>query len=146
MPTAVNAPALTPELQRLQRKIEETLAIYEQRHQNTRDNTPWEVMHAFVAFNVRTQIRRDGPNGVPVNAIGWVLWGQAMHGQPLLTLANGKPHAEIGVGVQGHPGQLAAILRNRASVSTHRSRFKTATLRSAIIWTKSVSIAGPTPN
>lgn len=116
---AVQAAPLTPELTRLRDKINETLAIYSKRHQNTRDNTPWEVMHAFVAFNVRTEIRRDGPNGPPVNAIGWVLWGQRCNGQPLLTLANDRPKAEIGVGVQGHPGQLTAILaQSRVSIDT----------------------------
>jgi len=112
-------PALTPELQRLKTKINDTLAIYQRRHQNTRDNTPWEVMHAFVAFNVRTEIRRDGPNGTPVNAIGWILWGQRCNGQPLLTLSNDRPKAEIGVGVQGHPGQLTAILaQSRVNIDT----------------------------
>jgi hypothetical protein len=116
---AVKAAPLTPDLVRLRAKINDTLSIYARRHQNTRDNTPWEVMHAFVAFNVGTQIRRDGPNGPPVNAIGWILWGQRASGQPLLTLANGRPKAEIGVGVQGHPGQLTAILaQSRVSIDT----------------------------
>lgn len=116
---ALQTAPLTPELTRLREKINETLAIYARRHQNTRDNTPWEVMHAFVAFNVRTEIRRDGPNGPPVNAIGWILWGQRCNGQPLLTLANNRPRAEIGVGVQGHPGQLTAILaQSRVSIDT----------------------------
>lgn len=104
---------------RLRAKINDTLAIYQRRHQNTRDNTPWEVMHAFVAFNVRTELRRDGPNGPPVNAIGWILWGQRCNGQPLLTLSNDRPKAEIGVGVQGHPGQLTAILaQSRVNIDT----------------------------
>ncbi len=116
---AVKSAPLTPELVRLKNKINETLAVYSKRHQNTRDNTPWEVMHAFVAFNVRTEIRRNGPNGPPVNAIGWILWGQRCNGQPLLTLSNGHPKAEIGVGVQGHPGQLTAILaQSRVSIDT----------------------------
>jgi hypothetical protein len=116
---AVQAAPLSPELVRLRDKINETLAIYQRRHQNTRDNTPWEVMHAFVAFNVRTEIRRDGPNGPPVNAIGWILWGQRCNGQPLLTLMNDRPRAEIGVGVQGHPGQLTAILaQSRVNIET----------------------------
>ncbi len=120
LPRVDTEPAkITPDLLRLKQKIEQVLAIYEQRHQNTRDNTNWEVMHAFVAFNSKTQIRRYGPTGVPVNAIGWVLWGQPCNGQTLLTLQNGRPHAEIGVGVQGHPGQLLAILaQSKVSLET----------------------------
>jgi hypothetical protein len=110
---------LSPELRALKEKIRDTISIYERRQQNARDNTPWEVMHAFVAFNVRTQIRREGPQGTPVNAIGWVLWGQPCRGQPILSLVNGRPHAEMGVGVQGHPGQLLAILaQSRVSLET----------------------------
>ncbi len=116
---AMRAAPLTPELVRLRQKINDTLAIYARRQQNTRDNTAWEVMHAFVAYNVRTEIRRDGPNGPPVNAIGWILWGQRCNGQPLLTLVNDRPRVEIGVGVQGHPGQLLAILaQSRVSIDT----------------------------
>ncbi|MDX1962602.1 MAG: hypothetical protein SFX18_05575 [Pirellulales bacterium] len=118
-PGPASTTELSPELLRLREKIHRVLSIYEHRQQNTRDNNCWEVMHAFVAFNSRTQIRRNHPQGEPVNAIGWLLWGQRCQGQPILTLQNGQPHAEIGVGVQGHPGQLLAILaQSRVSLET----------------------------
>jgi hypothetical protein len=101
---------LTPELFALRDKIRKVLTHYETRQLNTRDHTPWEVMHAFVAFGQETLIRRDGPNGPAVNAIGWMLQGGRFRGQQMLTLERGRPHAEEGVGVQGHPAQLLAIL------------------------------------
>jgi hypothetical protein len=67
-------------------------------------------MHAFVAFNTQTRIRRDGPSGPEVNAIGWMLEGGRFRGQQMLTLQHGRHHAQEGVGVQGHPAQLLAIL------------------------------------
>lgn len=101
---------LTAELLALRNKVRTVLTHYETRQLNTRDHTPWEAMHAFVAFNTTTQIRRDGPGGPPVNAIRWMLDGGRLRGQPMLTVLNGRPHALEGVGVQGHPAQLLAIL------------------------------------
>jgi hypothetical protein len=102
--------SLTPELIALRDKIRNVLKLYQTRQLNTRDHTPWEVMHAFVAFNKFTQIRRDGPAGPQVNAIDWMLQGGRFRGQQMLTLERGRPHAQEGVGVQGHPAQLLAIL------------------------------------
>lgn len=114
-----NGGELTPELAVLREKVRKALAIYEQRRLNTRDHCPWEVMHAFVAFNVRTQLRRDGPDGPLVNAIGWILWGGRCQNQQILTLRGGRPYGEEGPGVQGHPGQLLAILaQSRVNADT----------------------------
>ncbi len=110
---------LTPKLDALRRKIHKTLAIYQKRHLNSRDHSPWEVMHGFIAFNVHTKLRRERPDGEAVNAVGWMLWGGRCRSQMMLTLRNGRPHAEEGVGVQGHPGQFMAILaQSRVSART----------------------------
>jgi hypothetical protein len=110
---------LTPELIALRDKIRTVLTHYQNRRLNTRDHTPWEVMHAFVAFNTATQVHRDGPTGPEVNAIGWMLQGGRLRGQQMLTLERGRPHAQEGVGVQGHAAQLLAILaQSRVSPET----------------------------
>jgi hypothetical protein len=110
---------LSPQLEALRRKIHKTLAIYHTRHLNSRDHSPWEVMHGFIAYNVHTKLRREGPDGDAVNCIGWMLWGGRCRNQMMLTLLNGRPHAEEGVGVQGHPGQFMAILaQSRVSART----------------------------
>src|SRR5262249_4661212 len=59
---------LTPGLTALGAKIRKTLAVYEPKHLNARDNTCWEVMHGLIAFGPRTEIFRDGPGGTTVNA------------------------------------------------------------------------------
>jgi hypothetical protein len=102
--------AISPEMAGLRDTIRTILTHYQTRQLNTRDHTPWEAMHAFVAFNTQTQVLRDGPNGPAVNAIGWMLQGGRFRGQQMLTLQAGRPHAEEGVGVQGHAAQLLAIL------------------------------------
>jgi hypothetical protein len=110
---------LTPELSALRDKIRKVLSHYRTRQLNTRDHTPWEVMHAFVAFNTETRIRRDGPNGPAENAIAWMLQGGRFRGQQMLILHRGRPQAQEGVGVQGHPGQLLAILaQSRVAAET----------------------------
>ncbi len=112
-------PDLTPEQLSLRQRVRDTLSLYSTKHLNTRDHSPWEVMHGFVSYNVQAQIRRDGPTGTPVNAIGWLLWGGRCNGQQIITLRGGKPHAEEGPGVQGHPAQLLAILaQSRVSAKT----------------------------
>jgi hypothetical protein len=118
-PDTPGSTALTPQLEALRRKIHKTLAIYHNRHLNSRDHSPWETMHAFIAYNVHTKLRREGPDGEAVNCIGWMLWGGRCRNQMMLTLRNGRPHAEEGVGVQGHPGQFMAILaQSRVSAQT----------------------------
>jgi hypothetical protein len=107
------------ELLELRTKIRSVLAHYQTRQLNTRDHSAWDVMHAIVAYNVRTDIRRDGPSGPPVNAVGWLLWGGRCRGQQMVTLSRGRPYVTEGVGVQGHPAQLLAILaQSRVSVDT----------------------------
>ena len=94
----------------LREKVRKVLAVYEPRYLNTRDHSTWEVMHSLVAFGVRTNIRRDGTEGDLVNAAGWLTWGGRCQGQSLVILANERPYAQQGPGLQGHPGQLLAIL------------------------------------
>jgi hypothetical protein len=101
---------LTPELAALGAKLRKTLATYEPKHLNARDNSCWEVMHGLIAFGPRTEIFRDGPGGPTVNAMGWLCWGARCQGQPLIVLENDHPHALYGVGLEGHGGQYLAML------------------------------------
>jgi hypothetical protein len=101
---------LTPELAALRDKVRKALAMYYPRHQNSRDNNAWEIMHAIIAYGVDTRIYKDGPGGEKVNAIGWLCYNYPCAGERMLFLNNGKLEARRGVGVQGHYGQFLAIL------------------------------------
>jgi hypothetical protein len=109
-PTSAAASDLTPELVQLRDKVQKALALYYPRHQNSRDNNPWEVMHAIIAYGVNTRIFKDGPRGEPVSAVGWMAYNYPCAGQRMLFLNRGKIEAGRGVGVQGHGGQFLAIL------------------------------------
>ena len=97
-------------LKTLLAKVETALAVYEKRQLNTRDHSPWEVMHALVAYGCDTEIHRGGPDGQKVNAIGWLCWSGTCNRQRLLYLSGDRPVAEQGPGVQGHDGQFLAML------------------------------------
>jgi hypothetical protein len=101
---------LSPELLALRDKVQKVLAMYYPRHQSARDNNPWEVMHAIIAYGVHTQLFQDRPDGEKVNAIGWMCYNYPCAGQRMLFLNRGKVDARRGVGVQGHGGQFLAIL------------------------------------
>jgi hypothetical protein len=103
-------PPLPPELEALSARIRNVLAVYSEKNLNTAQQSPWEIMHRIVAFGIPTEIRRDGPDGPRVNAIGWMLWGNRANGQPLLVLSGGKPAGRVGPGLQGHPAQFLGML------------------------------------
>ena len=95
---------------RLANKIQRVLNHYYQRPLNTQDQNCWEVMHWIIAYGVRSRILRGGPEGIPVNSIGWLCYGGKCGGQPLVYIDQGRITAAKGPRVQGHQGQFLAIL------------------------------------
>ena len=103
-------PPQTRRFTRLRSLIADTLATYQRRPLNTANNTPWEVMHGFIAFGIPTQVRVGGPTGGLVNAIGWMNMGGRCRGQVMLAAVGDRVVAQKGIGVQGHSAQYLAIL------------------------------------
>jgi hypothetical protein len=103
-------PLTDPKLVELKERVQKVLAYYKERRLNTRDHTAWEVMHMVVAYGVTTEIHLDGPGGERQNAMGWLCFNQMFRSGQMLTIENGKPIGVIGVGLQGHQGQLLAYL------------------------------------
>ncbi|MEX0867020.1 MAG: hypothetical protein WD030_06640 [Pirellulales bacterium] len=101
---------LTPEQITLRNKIRHVRAIYRQKLLNTRDHGHWETMHAIVAYGVDAEIRVGSPYGRKANAIGWICWnGQSARERMFLPRGEGF-QPRNGPGLQGHDGQLLAIL------------------------------------
>lgn len=106
-----SSPAVSSErLQHLATRIDKLLQHYQQRPLNTRDHNAWEVMHQVVAFGVKTKVRVGGPQGPEQPAIGWLCFNYPFRGYRILQMHNGLPLGNKGYGVQGHHGQLLAIL------------------------------------
>ncbi len=103
-------PPETRRFTRLRSQIADTLATYQRRPLNTAENTPWEVMHGFIAFGIPTQLRIGGPGGDLVNSIGWMNMGGRCRGQVMLAAVGDRLVAQKGIGVQGHSAQYLAIL------------------------------------
>jgi hypothetical protein len=103
-------PPRSTRFERLRVRIAQTLATYQRRPLNTAHNTPWEVMHGFIAFGIPTQVRVGGPAGDLVNAIGWSNMGGRCRGQVMLAASGDRLTALKGFGVQGHSAQYLAIL------------------------------------
>lgn len=111
-PPTASAPArdLSLEMLRLRDQVCRTLATYYPKRLNTRDHNPWELMHAIIGWGVHAQIDRNGPGGTPVNAVSWMAVNGRCAGHELLYLNRGRIEARKGPYVQGHYGQLLAIL------------------------------------
>ena len=139
-----SAAELSPELAALGDKVRQVLAMYYPRHQNTRSNTPWEVMHAIIAYGVDTQLFQGGPGGEKVNAVGWMCFNRPCGGEQMLLVDRGKIDARRGPGVQGHAGQFLAILAQshvKADYPLHVSG-KNFTLADLVEHEKETCVAG----
>ncbi len=104
-------PPLSDELLALRNQVRQALAQQFRNRLNTRDHNPWEMMHGVIAYGVHAQVLRGGTSGDPVNAISYLSINGACHGIDLLHLdPQGRLRARKGLYVQGHDGQLLAIL------------------------------------
>jgi hypothetical protein len=112
---------LSPELVALHDKLRQALTMYYPRHQNSRDNNPWEVMHAIIAYGVETRIFKGGPDGEPVNAIGWMCYNYACANEQMLLVDHDKVDARRRP-VPGHPRPIAR--KNRLPVVYLRQKLR----------------------
>jgi hypothetical protein len=101
-----------PTLQMLARRqrIQQVLSFYYQRPLNTRDDSPWSIMHHMLAWGVDGYVTVGGPHGRRASAIGWICANGVCEGEQMLIIHNGRLTARMGAGLQGHDGQLLALL------------------------------------
>ena len=113
-PTAApsrNLPPLTTSQINLRKKIRRVLTHYYNRPMNTRDRSPWELMHAMLAFEAHSKVLQGGPKGDPITAVGWLCYNQACKRRTLMYVNDdGDLHVRVGPALQGHRGQLLAML------------------------------------
>jgi hypothetical protein len=111
-PPVVKAPPpLTRQLVNLRNRVRSVLKGYYRKQLNSRDHDPWEVMHGMLAYGVQSRIRDGGSRGEPITSVGWLCFNKPCKGQTLLYVTpQGELRAKYGVGLQGHLGQLLAML------------------------------------
>jgi hypothetical protein len=102
-------PALSPRLTELKQRLGSTLSYYRKWPVNTSNRSPWEVMHAAIAFGCQSELQRDSDNR-KVTALGHLCFNGICEGDSLLRVIDGRVVPRRGPGLQGHDGQLLAIL------------------------------------
>jgi hypothetical protein len=104
-------PPLTKQLMSLRSRVRGVLKGYYRRQLNSREHDPWEVMHGMLAYGVHSRIRQGGSRGTPVTSVGWLCYNKPCKNQTLMYVTpKGELRAKYGVGLQGHLGQLLAML------------------------------------
>jgi hypothetical protein len=104
-------PPLSRQLVNLRSRVRSVLNGYYRKTLNSRDHDPWEAMHGMLAYGVHSRIRPGGPRGKTVTSVGWLCYNKPCKGQTLMHVTrDGELRAKYGVGLQGHLGQLLAML------------------------------------
>lgn len=104
-------PPLTRQLTNLRAKVRGVLKGYYRKPLNSRDNDPWEVMHGMLSYELHSRIHQNGPRGTLITSIGWLCYNKPCKGLTLMYVTpEGELRAKQGVGLQGHKGQLLAML------------------------------------
>jgi hypothetical protein len=104
-------PPLTKQLMSLRSRVRSVLKGYYRRQLNSKENDPWEVMHGMLAYGVHSRIRQGGPRGTPITSVGWLCYNKPCKNLSLMYVTpKGELRAKYGVGLQGHLGQLLAML------------------------------------
>lgn len=108
---AVELTPLTRNQKNLRNKIRRVLSYYYNRPINSRDQSPWEVMHMVLAYEVHSKILQGGPGGDPITAVGWLCFNRDCKRRSLMYVNDeDKLRVRVGPALQGHKGQLLAML------------------------------------
>ena len=114
----VELPPLTRNQKALREHVRRVLRYYYDRPLNTLDRSPWEVMHCALSYEVHSRVLQGGPQGKPVSAVGWLCFNQSCRRMSLMHVDDeGELNVRVGPALQGHRGQLLAIL-SQAKVSS----------------------------
>ena len=104
-------PPLTRQLTYVRSRVRGVLRGYYRKQLNSREHNPWEVMHGMLAYELQSRIRQGSPRGKLITSIGWLCYNKPCKGQTLMHVTReGELRARYGVGLQGHLGQLLAML------------------------------------
>jgi hypothetical protein len=110
-PAVKPLPPLTRQLVSLRSRVRSVLNGYYRKTLNSRDHDPWEVMHGMLAYGVKSRVRQGGPRGEMITSVGWLCYNKPCKGLTMMHVTReGELRAKYGVGLQGHLGQLLAML------------------------------------
>jgi hypothetical protein len=95
----------------LRSRVRSVLKGYFRKPLNSREHDCWEVMHGMLSYGIHSRILQGSPRGEPITAVGWLCYNKPCKGLTLMYVTpQGELRAKWGVGLQGHSGQLLAML------------------------------------
>ncbi|TWT77666.1 hypothetical protein Pla123a_14620 [Posidoniimonas polymericola] len=95
----------------LRSRLRSVLAYYYRRPLNSADHDSWEVMHSMLSYGLYSRVQDGGRRGKPVTAVGYLCFNKPCGRYQMLYLTpEGNLDCRVGVGMQGHKGQLLAML------------------------------------
>lgn len=98
-------------LRNLRSRTRTVLSFYYRQPMNTAQNDPWELMHSMLSYELHSRVRDGGPRGQYMTAVGHLCFNRPSKRQQMMVLTDdGKIDVQVGVGLQGHKGQLLAML------------------------------------
>lgn len=104
-------PPLTKNQILLRNKVRQVLKHYYNRPLVATERSPWEVMHGMLAYEVHSRVLQGGPKSQPITAVGWLCFNQPCENRTLMYLnEDGDLRVKVGPALQGHHGQLLALL------------------------------------
>lgn len=104
-------PPLTKNQVLLRNKVRQVLKHYYNRPLVASERSPWEVMHGMLAYEVHSRVLQGGGNSQPITAVGWLCFNQPCENRTLMYLnEDGDLRVKVGPALQGHHGQLLALL------------------------------------
>lgn len=104
-------PPLTKNQILLRNKVRQVLKHYYNRPLVATERSPWEVMHGMLAYEVHSRVLQGGANSQPITAVGWLCFNQPCENRTLMYLnEDGDLRVKVGPALQGHHGQLLALL------------------------------------
>ncbi|WP_146401597.1 hypothetical protein [Pseudobythopirellula maris] len=102
---------LSRNLMRLKPRLRTVLSYYYRQPLNSIEHDPWEVMHGMLAYELHSRVLDNGPNGDPITAIGYLCYNKPCKRLQMMRVSpEGELDVRVGVGMQGHKGQLLAML------------------------------------
>lgn len=107
IPAKVTSSRFLPSEIELRRRINDCLSYYMRHPESVVRRSPWAVMHAALPFGAETELVAGNRK---VSAIGWMCYNGVCKTQRLFQPTTTGFRTNIGPGVQGHEGQLLAIL------------------------------------
>ncbi len=114
---------LTSQEDTVRTRINECLRYYLENPESVTRRSPWAVMHATLPFGVETELVAGNRR---VNAIGWMCYNGLCKTQRMFQPTKSGFRTNIGPGVQGHEGQLLAILAQSHVSPRHPIRIGSA--------------------